>query len=175
VNLTDFIAGHRRPWAKLKVPKFHLHLPAEEVTIAELLKRSVKLTTWLVFCAALLTLLLSFFMVWRPGQGTPLHDHAGKWCVECVCQGNIRVKSYELKSQDGELCRFALQEEVTAGLGEAGMLIPPFEHHILDNPFDQTAVTLHVYSQELTWCHAFEPAENGLHRQVRKTLGYTEA
>ena len=27
VNLTDFIAGHWRPYAKLVVPKFNLHLP----------------------------------------------------------------------------------------------------------------------------------------------------
>ena len=38
VNLTDFIAGHWRPFAKLVVPKFNLQLPHEEVTIAEALK-----------------------------------------------------------------------------------------------------------------------------------------
>ena len=32
-------------------------------------------------------------MVWGPGQGTPLHDHAGVWCVECVYRGRIRVTS----------------------------------------------------------------------------------
>ena len=30
-------------------------------------------------------------MVWDKGQGTPLHDHAGIWCVECVYQGVIQV------------------------------------------------------------------------------------
>ena len=38
VNLTDFIAGHWRPYAKLVVPKFNLQLPLSEVTIAEALK-----------------------------------------------------------------------------------------------------------------------------------------
>jgi len=38
VNLTDFIAGHWRPYAKLVVPKFNLQLPLDEVTIAEALK-----------------------------------------------------------------------------------------------------------------------------------------
>src|SRR5215813_6433322 len=23
-------------------------------------------------------------MVWDRGQGTPIHDHCGMWCVECV-------------------------------------------------------------------------------------------
>jgi len=40
VNLTDFIAGHWRPYAKLVVPRFNLQLPLEEVTLAEALKRA---------------------------------------------------------------------------------------------------------------------------------------
>ncbi|MBZ0254833.1 sulfatase [bacterium] len=38
LHLTDWIAGHKRPWAKLKVPDFNLQLPHEEITIAEALK-----------------------------------------------------------------------------------------------------------------------------------------
>ncbi len=38
LHLTDWIAGHKRPYAKLRVPAFHQQLPLEEVTIAEALK-----------------------------------------------------------------------------------------------------------------------------------------
>lgn len=38
VHLTDFIAGHWRPYAKLVVPKFNLRLPAEQVALPEALK-----------------------------------------------------------------------------------------------------------------------------------------
>ena len=38
LHLTDWIAGHQRPFAKLKVPDWTLHLPLAEVTIAEALK-----------------------------------------------------------------------------------------------------------------------------------------
>ena len=38
VNLTDFIPGHWRPWAKLVVPEFEQQLPLAEVTLAEALK-----------------------------------------------------------------------------------------------------------------------------------------
>ncbi len=38
LHLTDFIPGHPRPWAKLKVPHVNLQLPLEEITIAESLK-----------------------------------------------------------------------------------------------------------------------------------------
>ncbi|MFQ6036670.1 MAG: sulfatase [Sedimentisphaerales bacterium] len=38
IGITDFIPGHRRPWAKLKVPQNQLQMPAETITIAEVLK-----------------------------------------------------------------------------------------------------------------------------------------
>jgi len=38
LHLTDWIAGHNRPFAKLKIPAWTQHLPLEEKTIAEELK-----------------------------------------------------------------------------------------------------------------------------------------
>jgi arylsulfatase A-like enzyme len=38
LHITDWIAGHVRPRAKLKIPDWTKHLPLEEITIAELLK-----------------------------------------------------------------------------------------------------------------------------------------
>ena len=38
LHITDWIAGYRYPWAKLKSPAWTQHLPLEEVTIAEVLR-----------------------------------------------------------------------------------------------------------------------------------------
>lgn len=38
LRITDWIAGHNRPYAKLKIPTWSLQLPLEEKTIAEALK-----------------------------------------------------------------------------------------------------------------------------------------
>jgi predicted metal-dependent enzyme (double-stranded beta helix superfamily) len=113
-------------------------------------------------------------MVWGPGQGTPLHDHAGHWCVECVYDGRIQVTSFELEQESpGRVC-FQERSSVQAGIGAAGALIPPFEYHTIHNPFDAKAVTIHVYEGELTWCHAFEPLpENGWFAPHRHELLYT--
>ena len=113
-------------------------------------------------------------MVWAPGQGTPLHDHAGNWCVECVYQGRIRVTSYDLAHEDQAHAQFQEVETIEAGVGGAGALIPPFEYHTLTNPFDETAVTVHVYQGELTWCHTFHPIdETGSYRRERHELSYS--
>ena len=61
-------------------------------------------------------------MVWDQAQGTPLHDHAGMWCVECVYQGKIRVTSYSVHGGDPEtgVVQFEKEKQVHAGPGEAG-------------------------------------------------------
>ncbi len=113
-------------------------------------------------------------MVWNVGQGTPLHDHAGIWCVECVYSGRIRVTSYNCHGGDPEhdIVQFKQETVIHAGVGQAGALIPPFEYHVLENDADVPAITLHVYGGELDHCHIFEPVENGWLRRYRE-LSYT--
>jgi predicted metal-dependent enzyme (double-stranded beta helix superfamily) len=114
-------------------------------------------------------------MTWGPGQGTPLHDHAGIWCVECVVEGNMEVAQYDLVDENGAAFRFAERNRVTAGRGAAGCLIPPFEYHTLSNVNDTPSITLHVYGGEMDHCHVFEPVADGASwRRVRKELSYHE-
>jgi 3-mercaptopropionate dioxygenase len=115
-------------------------------------------------------------MVWDKGQGTPLHDHAGHWCVECVYRGRIRVTSYSVRGGDPEqgIVQFEKEQVIHAGVGEAGALIPPFEYHVLENPDPTPAITIHVYGEELTFCHVFEPEGQGF-RRVYRALSYTDA
>ena len=113
-------------------------------------------------------------MVWDHRQGTPLHDHAGMWCVECVYQGKIRVTSYSVHGGDPEtgVVQFEKEKAVHAGVGEAGALIPPFEYHVLENALDTPAVTIHVYGGEMTYCHTFTPVDGGWKRGYRE-LSYS--
>jgi predicted metal-dependent enzyme (double-stranded beta helix superfamily) len=115
-------------------------------------------------------------MVWDRGQGTSLHDHAGKWCCECVYKGRIRVTSYSVTGGDPEhdLVEFRQESIIHAGVGEAGALIPPFEYHVLENAGDEPAVTIHVYGEELSHCHIFEPVGDARYRRRYKELAYTE-
>ena len=118
-------------------------------------------------------------MVWDKGQGTALHDHDNMWCVECVYRGRIKVDSYRVVGgeqlavggSDG-LYKFEHETTVFAGPGEAGALIPPFDHHTICNPDDTAAVTIHIYGGEMTSCHVFLPVEGGYER-VQKSLCYT--
>ncbi|GAB2570173.1 cysteine dioxygenase family protein [Dyella jejuensis] len=110
-------------------------------------------------------------MTWGPGQGTPIHDHCGMWCVEGVWSGALEVVQYEKLAGDGELYRFQPVGSIQAGPGSAGSLIPPHEYHTIRNPSDDTvAVSLHIYSGNMTHCAVFQPRgeERCYERQDRK-------
>jgi predicted metal-dependent enzyme (double-stranded beta helix superfamily) len=110
-------------------------------------------------------------MVWGPGQGTPLHDHAGLWCVEGVVDGQIEVTQYRLLERDGRRCRFQRQETTTAGIGSAGRLIPPFDFHTIANARGGApSLTVHVYGGEMDHCSIFEPRGEGWYEEVARRL-----
>ena len=112
-------------------------------------------------------------MTWGPGQGTPVHDHDGRWCVEAVWQGRIEVVQYELMETRGDRYRLEPRTTMTTGVGSAGSLIPPHEYHTIANPDARgNAITVHIYSGEMTRCCIFEPEEDhdGWYRRERRNL-----
>lgn len=110
-------------------------------------------------------------MVWGTDQGTAIHDHGGLWCVECVYRGRIRVHSYDIGDGPSEHTHsFQKENTVIAGCGEAGALIPPFDYHVIENPFQEAAVTVHVYGGEMSWCHCYEPSQDGGYERIRRDL-----
>lgn len=113
-------------------------------------------------------------MTWGPGQATPVHDHAGIWCVEGVLEGMMEVTQLELVAEDDAgRCRFVEQGHTVTGVGSSGALIPPFEYHSLGNALDdRTSVTVHVYGGEMSGCSVFEPQADGSFLRRRRALSY---
>ena len=92
-------------------------------------------------------------MTWGPGQGTPIHDHCGLWCVEGVWDGQLEITQYELLERDGERFRFRAAGGMQAGPGSAGSLIPPHEYHSIRNASpDAVAISLHIYKAPMECC-----------------------
>ena len=97
-------------------------------------------------------------MTWGSGQGTPIHDHCGMWCVEGVWSGALEVVQYERLAGENDQWRFQPVGSIQAGPGSAGSLIPPHEYHTIRNPSDDAvAVSLHIYSGPMTHCAIFKP------------------
>ncbi len=114
-------------------------------------------------------------MTWGPGQGTPVHDHGGLWCVEGVVEGKMAVTQYDIQP-DGDGFRVtATGRPLSAGVGTAGRLIPPTDYHVLANAQpDAVSVTLHVYGGNLDGCRIFVPREDGRYQESVRALSYHE-
>jgi predicted metal-dependent enzyme (double-stranded beta helix superfamily) len=110
-------------------------------------------------------------MTWGPRQGTPVHDHAGLWCVEGVFKGSIEVQQFELMERNDSRFRFEPRGSFQAGIGSAGCLIPPHEYHSIRNAGQKSAVSVHIYGGEMDHCSVFEPQSGGWYVRHEKTLG----
>ena len=110
-------------------------------------------------------------MTWGPGQGTPIHDHSGMWCVEGVWEGQLEVCQFELLDREDERFRFRAVGAMQAGPGSAGSLIPPHEYHTIRNPSDDAvAVSLHIYKGRMTCCSVFRPLGEQWYERDRRQL-----
>ncbi|MES2670232.1 MAG: cysteine dioxygenase family protein [Pseudomonadota bacterium] len=110
-------------------------------------------------------------MTWGPGQGTPIHDHDGLWCVEGVWHGQLEITQYDLTERNGMRYRFTEVGSLIAGTGSAGSLIPPHEYHTIRNASDtDAAVSLHIYQRAMTCCGIFNDMGDGWHMHSSKQL-----
>jgi hypothetical protein len=91
-------------------------------------------------------------------------------------EGQLEVVRYELEDtlQDAEDQVFLFRKVQTERVGEGsvGSLIPPFEHHVIRNPGETRAITLHVYGKELLKSSCFEPLGEDRYRRVERQLAY---
>jgi predicted metal-dependent enzyme (double-stranded beta helix superfamily) len=112
-------------------------------------------------------------MTWGPGQGTPVHDHGGLWCVEGVVEGQMQVTQFDVRAEGDAYRVRPVGAPIAAGVGSAGRLIPPTDYHVLENALkDATSVTLHVYGGNLTGCRIFTPDGNGRYVESVRALSY---
>jgi predicted metal-dependent enzyme (double-stranded beta helix superfamily) len=113
-------------------------------------------------------------MVWGPGQGTAIHDHDNTWCVEGCLAGKLAITSYDVVQTFPDECvELRPERSVEVGVGAVGRLIPPYEHHRIFNPFEQEAITLHIYGKELKYCTRYlETDRPNTYRVERVQLGY---
>ncbi|MGQ4584151.1 cysteine dioxygenase [Lysobacter sp. F60174L2] len=110
-------------------------------------------------------------MTWGPGQGTPVHDHCGLWCVEGVWDGELEITQYELLEADGDRTRFRAAGGMVAGPGSAGSLIPPHEYHSIRNTSnDEVAVSVHIYKAQMEACSMFVPQDGEWFTRAAKAL-----
>ena len=101
-------------------------------------------------------------LVWRPGQGTPIHDHAC-WGVMGILENGLHEVGYE-RLDDGSRPGYAELRELTGGRVQAGStsyLLPPYrEIHAIGNDTDAVTISIHVYGRDIDQVNVFDPDRN---------------
>ena len=102
-------------------------------------------------------------MAWAPGQGAPVHDHDGRWCVEAVWSGQLEVTDWQLLQADDDAgWRFAQGTSQRQQVGDCAGLQGNAQFHSVRNPHSKmVAVSLHVYQRRLERCTVFEADSAG--------------
>ena len=104
-------------------------------------------------------------LVWKPGQGTPIHDHPS-WGVIGVLRGRMRFTNYAPSTEEGQNCLVPVEAFIGTA-GSVGTVYPPaMDLHRMDNcSSDEVAVTLHAYGCLVKEFHIYSP-ETGERREA---------
>ncbi|RFU33876.1 hypothetical protein B7463_g2432, partial [Scytalidium lignicola] len=80
-------------------------------------------------------------LVWTPGKGSPIHDHADAHCLMRILQGTLRETRYEFPIETAPMI---IKKETTYHEGQATYMADELGLHKITNPDPQVvAVSLH--------------------------------
>ena len=88
-------------------------------------------------------------LVWRPGQGTPIHDHPS-WGVLGVASGRMKFVNYGEEEIEGRRCLMPI-ESFIGSAGSVGTVFPPHVdvHRMANADPNEMAISLHAYGCEV--------------------------
>lgn len=82
-------------------------------------------------------------LVWEPGKGSFIHDHASAHCVMKILKGNLEEILYRAKSQE----RPILEKRTLLKKNDVAYINDQIGLHKMVNPSkDKVAVSLHLYT-----------------------------
>ncbi|EAU33889.1 cysteine dioxygenase [Aspergillus terreus NIH2624] len=86
-------------------------------------------------------------LVWNPGKGSPIHDHANAHCIMKVLAGQLRETVYRAPGQSGSSGPLEIMSEKEHSMNEVTYISDDIGLHRVHNPSsDQVAVSLHLYT-----------------------------
>jgi cysteine dioxygenase len=96
---------------------------------------------------------------WEPDTASPIHDHAGQLCWLSIQRGALRLENY--RSLNGPGPGAGIHLLPNGGIDRAGLGCLDLQQgdnaiHRVSNPFDERAVSLHVYSRPFDVCIAYD-------------------
>lgn len=102
-----------------------------------------------------------FAMVWQAGQGSPIHDHSGAWGVMTCLTGRLSVIDYSRHDDPstGTVALRVLRPMLLEPTHTATTWAPGREIHRIHNHGPHPAISVHLYSNDITSFSVFHPTE----------------
>jgi cysteine dioxygenase len=100
-------------------------------------------------------------LCWDARTESPIHNHSGQLCWLSIQQGALRLENFT--SLDGPGPGDGIRLVPNGGIERAGEGVLDLQQgdnaiHRVSNPFDEPAVSLHVYSRPFDVCLAYDLA-----------------
>jgi cysteine dioxygenase len=97
-------------------------------------------------------------LCWAPGSSSPIHNHANQLCWLSIQSGNLRLENFH--SLDGPGPGDGIRLRPNGGIERATCGCVDLQQgddaiHRVSNPWDEPAVSLHVYSRPYDSCIAY--------------------
>lgn len=114
-------------------------------------------------------------LVWTPGKGSAVHDHANAHCIVKVLQGSLRETLYDtpLPSEPSQLHVSRVSDY---GVNEVSYMSDTLGLHRMENVGSIPAVSLHLYTPPYAakfGCHVFDEA-SGESKKVSMSTLYSD-
>jgi cysteine dioxygenase len=100
-------------------------------------------------------------LCWEPHTASPIHNHSGQLCWLSIQQGALRLENFRSLDGPGPGADIRILPNGGIDRAECGMLdLQQGDDgiHRVSNPFDERAVSLHVYSRPYDTCLAYDVA-----------------
>ncbi|KAL4896649.1 RmlC-like cupin domain-containing protein [Aspergillus ambiguus] len=99
-------------------------------------------------------------LVWSPGRGSAIHDHANAHCIMKILKGSLRETLYDWPDQDkvkhGQASPPRITKETTYGENQVTYMSDKLGLHKISNPdHNNFAVSLHLYTPPNAATHGF--------------------
>src|SRR5438477_10832872 len=101
-------------------------------------------------------------LCWEPQTQSPIHNHSGQLCWLSIQRGALRLENFN--SLDGPGPGSNIRLVPNGGIDracEGALDLQQGDNaiHRVSNPFDERAISLHVYSRPFDTCIAYNPEE----------------
>jgi len=88
-------------------------------------------------------------LIWRPGQGTPIHGHTA-WGAVGIYEGTPRVETFTCREGPHGRHEARPLKDFTCAPGDLAIVQPGLEDvHRISNATSSTVITLHAYGRDL--------------------------